>query len=535
MRARRLGHGSEAPGRAVGRLGRGELRGEKEADRDAEGQQDDQTHEEPTVAPDGSFLEIGHAASMPCRPAVFNAGDAACNCLRTRPALGMRPVTFTVTLPSLGESIAEAEVGRWLVAEGQLVEKDQELVEVLTDKADSALPSPVRGVVTRIWVAQGERVRVGARLCDVDPDATAAAPEPPSVSPARADATSRSDAPPRAPQPAASPSVRRLAREADVDLSALAGTGERGRVTREDVERAARAVRSVPGRSDEPRAAVPPPASASAAAAVQPSAEQRAFATAMGFVPGGGVGPRGAFRVPPYVPRPGDEVVPFGRRRRIIADHMVYSKLTSPHVVTFAECDMAAATRWRQAHRAELERVGIPLTYLALIAAATCRALREYRIMNARVLDDAYVLLRDVHLGIAVDTPEGLVVPVIPNADELSVSGLARAIDELARKARDGSLTPDELSGKTFTISNPGKKGNLVGGAIISQPNVGILRTGEIRKRPVVVERDGEDLLAIHPVMYVALSYDHRIVDGVQANAFLHRIVELLEAADFRL
>ena len=155
--------------------------------------------------------------------------------------------------------------------------------------------------------------------------------------------------------------------------------------------------------------------------------------------------------------------------------------------------------------------------------------------MNARMLDDAYVLLKDINLGIAVDTPDGLVVPVVRNADELTVRGLARAIDEVALRARDGKLTPDDLSSKTFTISNPGRRGNLVGGAIISQPNVGILRLGEIKKRVVVVEHEGEDLMAIHPVMHMALSYDHRIVDGVEANGFLYRVTEILEQGDFSI
>jgi 2-oxoglutarate dehydrogenase E2 component (dihydrolipoamide succinyltransferase) len=212
---------------------------------------------------------------------------------------------------------------------------------------------------------------------------------------------------------------------------------------------------------------------------------------------------------------------------------MVYSKLTSPHVVTVAECDLHRTSVLRDTHKAELKKEGVNLTFLSFVAAATARALRENRGVNARVLDDAFVLLRDINLGIAVDTPDGLVVPVVKGAGELTVRGLARAIDEIAKKARDGKLAPDDLAGKTFTISNPGLKGNLFGGAIISQPNVGILRIGEIQKRVVIVEHDGEDLMAIRPVMHMALSYDHRIVDGVLANSFLYRVVELLESADF--
>jgi 2-oxoglutarate dehydrogenase E2 component (dihydrolipoamide succinyltransferase) len=241
----------------------------------------------------------------------------------------------------------------------------------------------------------------------------------------------------------------------------------------------------------------------------------------------------GAFRAPPYIPRPGDQEVPFSRRRRIIADHMVFSKLTAPHVVTVAEVDVYKTEALRLANKDALKKEGIGLTFLAFVVAATARALRENRILNARILTDSYVLLNEINIGIAVNTKEGLVVPVIRNAADLTVRGVARAIDEVALKARDNKLTPDDLAGKTFTVTNPGRKGNLFGGAIISQPNVGILRTGEIKKRVVVVEHEGEDLMAIHPVMHVALSYDHRIVDGVDANTFLWRVKEILEEGDF--
>lgn len=423
-------------------------------------------------------------------------------------------MAITVTMPALGESVVEGQIGQWLVKEGQRVERDQPLVTVLTDKADTEIPAPEGGVVTQLRVHEGDVVEVGAALCDIDPaaEAVAAAPPPPKAEEPRAEP---------AAVPAAPPSVRKLAREHDVDLATVKGTGEGGRITREDVLEAARGASAAPAPAPAPAAhpatppprPAPPPAAASAAVTV----------------------PSGAFRVPPYVPKPGDEIVPFSRRRRIIADHMVYSKLTSPHVVTFAETDLYKTWMLRERHKDALRKEGINLTFLAFVAAATARALREHRTLNARVLENEYVLLREINLGIAVETKEGLVVPVVRHADELSVRGLARAIGELAIKARDGNLTPDDLSGKTFTISNPGRKGNLVGGAIISQPNVGILRMGEIKKRVVVIEQDGADVMAIHPVMYMALSYDHRIVDGVEANSFLYRIHELLEAGDFEV
>lgn len=414
----------------------------------------------------------------------------------------------TVTMPQLGESIVEGEVGDWLVERGQRVERGQPLVTILTDKTDTEIPAPEAGVVVEILASTGDVVGVGAALCALDANAEASASSEPVA--AAEKASGPADA------PAASPSVRKLARERDVDLATVRGTGEGGRITHDDVLSAAQAPPAAP----PARPAQAPPAPA--------RPKRSAGGQAMRFDPG-------AFRLPAFTPKPGDEVVPFSRRRRIIADHMVYSKLTSPHVVTFAETDIHTTAQLRAEHKSALRAEGINLTYLAFVCAATARALREHRSMNSRVLDGEYALIKEINLGLAVETPEGLVVPVIKHADELSVRGLARAIGELATKAREGNLTPDDLSGKTFTISNPGRKGNLVGGAIISQPNVGILRMGEIKKRVVVIEHQGVDSMAIHPVMYMALSYDHRVVDGVEANGFLYRIHELLELGEFDL
>ncbi|MCB9660395.1 MAG: 2-oxo acid dehydrogenase subunit E2 [Sandaracinaceae bacterium] len=415
-------------------------------------------------------------------------------------------------MPQLGESVVEGTVGKWLVSEGDAVAKDQPIVEILTDKADSEVPSPVDGVIVKILAAADDVLAVGSVLCEIEEGATAAAP-PKAAETSKAAGTSDKTAP-------SSPSVRKLARESGVDLVNVTGTGPSGRITAEDVRAESQA-----GRANAPAApAMTPPAPSAPSGA-------GALAAATSLV---GARPS-AFKVPPYRPSPGDEVVPFTRRRRIIADHMVYSKQTSPEVVTFAECDLDATARLRERYKNQYKKEGVSLTYLAFTLAATARALREFPELNARVLDDAYVKLRDVNLGIAVDTPDGLVVPVIRNADELTVRGLARAVTDVALRARDGKLTPDDLAGKTFSVTNPGLKGNLVGGAIISQPNVGILRLGTIKKRVVVVEREDQDLMAIHPVMYMALTYDHRIVDGVHANGFLYRISEILEQGDFEL
>jgi 2-oxoglutarate dehydrogenase E2 component (dihydrolipoamide succinyltransferase) len=452
-----------------------------------------------------------------------------------------------VTLPQLGESVSEGTISKWLVREGDVVSKDQPLVSIATDKADSDLPAPTGGRVTKLLASEGDVVPVKSVIAQIDEGAaaaaspsagaSAAAPVPPLAPPPP---TPKADAPPGQGRsamggPLATPTARKTALENDVDLERVQGTGERGRVTRDDVLRAVHTAPQ-PAAPTRERPSAPPPA-------IEPPARSTPQTTQIaqlvnaggGFVPPiPGVG-FGAFKVPAYRPSPGDKVVPFTRRRRITADHMAYSKVASPHVVTVAEVDLQRATKLREQHKDRYKAEGMSLTMLAFVVVATARALRENQQMNARVLDDAYVILGDVNIGVAVDSPDGLVVPVVRRADDLGVRGIVRAIDDIAKRAKAGKITIDDLSGATFSVSNPGLKGNLFGGAIINQPNVGILRMGEIQKRVVVVESEGEDHIAIHPLMYMALSYDHRIVDGVAANSFLWRVTEILEKADFEV
>ena len=428
---------------------------------------------------------------------------------------GAAPMATKVTMPQLGESVVEGTIGKWLVSVGQTVAKDEPIVEILTDKADSELPAPIAGVVTQLLAAEDDIIAVGDPICEIDENAQAGA------SPAAASDDAPAPVGDVSPPPT-TPSVRKLAREKDVDLSSVQGSGEGGRIMHDDV------MAAIGGSAASERMATPPPPPPPAPA--PPPAVPRAAPP-----PARGTGPSGAFRLPPYVPKDGDELVPFTRRRRIIADHMVYSKQTAPDVVTFAECDLNRTAVLRNQHKAHFKKDGVNLTYLAFAIAATARALREFPEINSRVLDDAFVKLAEVNIGIAVDTDEGLVVPVIRNTDDLTIRGVARAVADVAERARSGNLTPNDLAGKTFTISNPGRRGNLVGGAIISQPNVAILRLGTIKKRVVVIEHEGEDVMAIHPVMHMALTYDHRVVDGVHANGFLYRIAEILEYGDFEL
>jgi 2-oxoglutarate dehydrogenase E2 component (dihydrolipoamide succinyltransferase) len=440
-----------------------------------------------------------------------------------------------VPMPQLGESVAEGTVTKWVVREGDLVEREQVLLEVATDKADTEVRAPVRGRVTKLIATEGQIVAKGGLLCQIDETASSGASAPAAVSQPVAVAT---PAPAPAGAPLASPSTRRIAQEHGVSLAGVQGTGEHGRVTHTDVLRAAQGAPAAAPALVTPSAPAVLETAARAvaqAAASAPAELSALLASAGGFVPPvPGVG-FGSYKVPAYSPKPGDEVVPFNRRRRITADHMVYSKQVSPHVVTVAEVDLAATSKLRDQHKDRFKKEGVPLTFLAFICTATVRALSEHPDVNARVLEGSYVRLRDVNLGVAVDTPGGLVVPSIKRADTLTLRGMASSIDELAQRAKAGKVTADDLSGTSFSVSNPGLKGNMFGAAIISQPNVGILRMGEIKKRPVVVTHGEEDSIAIHPVMYMALSYDHRIIDGVLANSFLWRVADILSRGDFEV
>ncbi|MEO6420919.1 MAG: dihydrolipoamide acetyltransferase family protein, partial [Polyangiaceae bacterium] len=462
------------------------------------------------------------------------------------------PMIIDVTLPQLGESVSEGTITKWLVREGDVVTKEQPLVSIGTDKADSDLPSPVAGRVAKLLAKEGDVLPVNAVLCQVEESVTTAASAPSAAPPIPAppfshvttqlSAQGANDGPSRsaAGGSLATPTARRAALENEVNINDVRGSGDRGRITRDDVMRTKGidASNYVPPHTEPPRdmrEPLPLPAPV-ARAQVLTQLMNQASNQGAGFVPpipGTGYG---SFKVPAYRPIEGDKVIPFTRRRRITADHMTYSKFASPHVVTVAEVDLHKAAQLREANKDRYKKEGLALTMLAFVVTAAARAIRETPSINARVLDDAYVLFKDVNIGVAVDSPEGLVVPVVRRADELGVRGIVRAVDDVAKRARTGKITADDLSGATFSITNPGIKGNLFGGAIINQPNVGILRMGEIQKRVVVVEGpSGEDHMAIHPVMYLALSYDHRIVDGVAANSFLWRVTELLEKAEFEV
>jgi len=475
-------------------------------------------------------------------------------------------------MPQMGESVIEGTIAKWLVKEGDIVTEDQPLVEISTDKVDTEIPSPRAGTISKLVAVEGQTLPVGSVIALIDeegakaqqakpaaPSLERARPAPPEAARVAAAATEPERTPaPKAPvsAPAAvvgaaaaaatvpeersdgehrrySPVVVRMAAEHGLDVARIPGTGIGGRVSKRDVLKYLESLRPS-GASKTPPPPIAPSANGSAAAPAssRPSGEaSRPVPTLPPSAPGAG-----GYHPPVYQPREGDVVEAFTRRRKLIAEHMVYSKTHSPHVGTLAEVDLTKLMRLREAHkRAFQEHEGFALTMLPLAAAATVRALKEFPRMNASVVGDSLVIRRQINLGIAMDSDEGLLVPVIKAAEGMSVVGLAREMERLRRKVQEKKISADDLSGGSFTLSNPGREGNLFGFAIINQPQVGILRMGEVKKRPVVIEVDGAEALAIRTMMYLALSYDHRVVDGVLGNSFLYRTARIMEEADFEL
>lgn len=422
-------------------------------------------------------------------------------------------MSVSVTLPKMGESVVEGTIVRWLKGEGDTVAEDEPLVEISTDKIDTELPSPATGVLSKILVGPDQTVEVGTELAVIEENGKGAAapakpkkevpapaepskPAKPAPEPSREKpAPKPSEAPPAAAEPGAvtSPLVRKLARERGVDVAQVAGTGPGGRVTKEDVLAAT-------GRPAATRAPSPP---ASIYA----------------------------------VPSAASEDVPFTRVRKAIAEHMVRSLQTAAQLTNVVEVDMTRVAHVRSRAKGAFEQAeGLSLTFLPFIASAAVQALRGLPEFNAHVTEDGQSarLFRQVNLGIAVGRDEGLIVPVIHGADGMNIVGLARAIADVANRARTkGGLKPDDLVGGTFTITNYGSAGALLDTPIISQPQVAILGTGTIQKRPAVITLDGADAIAIRQMMFLSLTYDHRWIDGHRAAQFNSRIRQILEEGDF--
>jgi pyruvate dehydrogenase E2 component (dihydrolipoamide acetyltransferase) len=452
-----------------------------------------------------------------------------------------------VVMPQMGVSVSEGTITRWLKQQGEQVEADEPLLEISTDKVDTEVPSPATGTLTQILVQEGETVDVGTKVGQIGGSATAETPTPaaePEAPAPSAEAAPEPEAPATpAPEPAAapppaapaptgngkafvSPVVARIASEHGVDPSQVPGTGSGGRVTKKDIlafVESGGAQQQAPPPAEAPAAAPPPAPAAPPAPAPAPPAQ----------APPPPPKPPAPAPVAAGETLPGETVEPVTAMRRGIAEHMRRSLDTAAHVTSAIEVDflriVAVRNRLKQEYQAAY---GVNPTYLAFVAKASVETLRDYPYVNAELRGDSIVTRNFVNLGIAVELADGkgLIVPVIRSAEGLNLLGLARAIAEIAAKARNKQLVPDDVQGGTFTITNPGGYGTFHGTPVISQPQSAILGTYALVKRPWVVQDEmGEDVIAIRPLMNITLTYDHRLVDGALAGRFLRDLRERLE------
>lgn len=468
--------------------------------------------------------------------------------------------TENVVMPQMGESITEGTIIKWLKKLGEHVERDEPLFEISTDKVDAEIPSPAAGVLTDIKAQEGDTVEVSSIVAVIDSNgtadasgtaaATAAAPAaeptkqpkeptatgqsiPPAVPtvPSPAPSSPPAPEPPAAPQPKAliasqekpaedpsrtrssprsSPLVKKIAHEHGIDISRLEGSGLSGRVTKEDILNYIESGATI--EHDQPRT---------------PDVGSVVFAPDHSTMP--------TIPAATISPVEGDKIETMSVMRQKIAEHMILSRRTSAHVTTVYEIDMTQVARARERHKESFfERNATKLTYMPFIFQAVTNAIKQFPIFNAQVGANQIIYKRDINLGMAVALDNGLIVPVIKRADQLSITGLALAANDLADRARTKQLKPDEVGGGTFTITNPGVFGGLFGTPIINQPQVAILCIGAIEKRPkVITSSDGEDYITIRSLAYFALSFDHRIIDGSDAERFLSFIKSQLETGQF--
>lgn len=420
-------------------------------------------------------------------------------------------------MPKLGESVMEATILKWTKKPGDAIALDETVLEIATDKVDTEVPSPVAGFLAQILFPEGETVAIGKAIAIISTEAGAAVKPSPAVAEAPAAVAK--------PEPVAavaatgngqveatrfySPLVRNIAKAESIDmaeLETLTGSGKEGRVTKEDI------LAYVEKRKSGALVS-PPPAAVAPVAAKAPVA-----------IPSG-----------PVVDKSGNvEIIEMDRMRRLIADHMVMSKHVSPHVTSFVEADVTNLVLWRNRIKAEFQKkYGENITFTPVFLEAVAKALRDFPMVNVSVDGTSIVKRLDINLGMAAALPTGnLIVPVIRNADQLNLVGLTKTVNDLANRARKNQLKPDEIQGGTFTVTNVGSFGNVMGTPIINQPQAAIMATGAIRKKPAVLETEAGDVIAIRHMMFLSLSYDHRVVDGMLGGSFLRRVGDYLEAFD---
>lgn len=423
---------------------------------------------------------------------------------------------FELVMPKMGESVAEATIIKWLKKPGDSIELDEPVLEIATDKVDSEIPSPVAGILEKILFEEGQTILVNGVIAIINTSAeatsapastsapVAAAKAPEVIVSASASAeTSVSESISSKSESGKfySPLVRNIAKEEKIsmqELDSIPGTGKEGRVTKDDL------MNWLSNR--KPGQAVPVSAPAVKATQVAPAVSMNA----------------------------GDEIIEMDRMRKLIADHMVMSKSVSPHVTSFVEVDVTNMVLWRERIKKDFEkREGEKITFTPIIIEAVARAIKDLPMINVSVSGTSIIKRKNINIGMATALPSGnLIVPVIKNADTLSLVGITKSVNDLATRARANKLAPDDISGGTFTVTNVGSFGNVMGTPIINQPQVAIMAVGVIKKKPAVLETPQGDVIAIRHMMYCSLSYDHRVVDGSLGGSFIRKVADYLEAFD---
>jgi 2-oxoglutarate dehydrogenase E2 component (dihydrolipoamide succinyltransferase) len=431
--------------------------------------------------------------------------------------------TIELRLPKMGESVAEASILSWLKKEGDRVTADEPLVEIATDKVNSEVPSPEDGILVSCRVNVGDTVQVGHVIAVIETEDGASAPAaaPVAATPAASKTVSAPSAP-LASETAVvsssdrfySPLVKNIAKQenvSQVELDSISGSGQNGRVTKEDL------MGYISNRGN--KSVTAPTAPESIAPALKPTATAVELPRVKG---------------PTITVGPNDEIIEMDRMRRIIADHMIMSTQVSPHVTSYVEADLTNVVLWREKVKKQFEaNAKTKLTFTPIFIEAVAKAIRDFPGVNASVDGNNIIMRGDINIGMAAALPSGnLIVPVIKNADQLNLVGIAKKVNDLAERARANKLTPDEIQGGTYTLTNVGSFGNVMGTPIINQPQVAILAVGAIRKKPAVIETPQGDAIAIRHMMFLSHSYDHRIVDGALGGRFVRRVADYLEEWD---
>jgi 2-oxoglutarate dehydrogenase E2 component (dihydrolipoamide succinyltransferase) len=421
---------------------------------------------------------------------------------------------FELVMPKMGESVAEATIIKWLKKPGDSIELDEPVLEIATDKVDSEIPSPVAGILEKILFDEGQTILVNGVIAIINTSAEASSSAPTSA-PAPVAAAKAPEVDAAAPSVVESissksengrfysPLVRNIAKEEKIsmqELDSIPGTGKEGRVTKDDL------MNWLSNRKPGQPAASAPTSAPAKATPVAPAVSMNA----------------------------GDEIIEMDRMRKLIADHMVMSKAVSPHVTSFVEVDVTNMVLWRERVKKDFEkREGEKITFTPIIIEAVARAIKDLPMINVSVSGTSIIKRKNINIGMATALPSGnLIVPVIKNADTLSLVGITKSVNDLATRARANKLSPDDISGGTFTVTNVGSFGNVMGTPIINQPQVAIMAVGVIKKKPAVLETPQGDVIAIRHMMFCSLSYDHRVVDGSLGGSFIRKVADYLEAFD---